>query len=135
MIWHWWWTFFIFWTVSEYTDKYIICLFVLCYTARSFDCQRLSNITSVSWRNICDTGTTSKSEFQRKPSSFGYCRHLEVNAKRVEDMRTISSFPTHHLTVHRFGAPTWPPEINKTSGVHFFYKSSFFSLENYHTCA
>ena len=34
------------------------------------------------------------------------------------------------ILVHRFGAPIWPPEINKTSGVRFFYKSSFFSLEN-----
>ena len=34
------------------------------------------------------------------------------------------------ILVYHFGPPIWPPEINKTSGVHFFYKSSFFSLEN-----
>ena len=39
------------------------------------------------------------------------------------------------ILVYRFGPPIWPPEINKTSGVHFFYKSSFFSLENQPTCA
>ena len=30
------------------------------------------------------------------------------------------------ILVHRFGAPIWPPEINETSRVHFFHKSSFF---------
>ena len=30
------------------------------------------------------------------------------------------------ILMYRFG----PPEINKTSEVHFFYQSSFFSLEN-----
>ena len=34
------------------------------------------------------------------------------------------------ILVHRFGAPILPLEINKTTGVRFFYKSSFFSLEN-----
>ena len=33
------------------------------------------------------------------------------------------------MLVFRLGAPIWPLEI-KTSGVHFFYKSSFFSHEN-----
>ena len=37
------------------------------------------------------------------------------------------------ILVYRFGAPIWPAEINKI-GVHFFCKSSFFSLENWHTC-
>ena len=32
--------------------------------------------------------------------------------------------------VCRYGAPIWHPKSTKTSGVHFFYKSSFFSLEN-----
>ena len=34
------------------------------------------------------------------------------------------------IMMYRFGPPIWPPEINKTSEVHFFYQSSFFSLEN-----
>ena len=33
------------------------------------------------------------------------------------------------ILVNRFSTPIWPPEINKTSGVHFFYKSSFFTRE------
>ena len=34
------------------------------------------------------------------------------------------------ILVHRFGAPIWPRrKSTKTSGVLFFYKSSFFSLE------
>ena len=45
---------------------------------------------------------------------------------------------THHcralygdaILVHSFGAPIWSPKINKITGIHFFYKSSFFSLEN-----
>ena len=45
---------------------------------------------------------------------------------------------THHcralygdaILVYRFGAPTWPPEINKNMWSSFFYKSPFFSFEN-----
>ena len=35
------------------------------------------------------------------------------------------------VLVHQYGSR----KSTKTSGVHFFYKSSFFSLENEHTCA
>ena len=34
------------------------------------------------------------------------------------------------ILVYRFGAPIWPPEINKRSGVYLFHKSSVFSSEN-----
>ena len=34
------------------------------------------------------------------------------------------------VLVHQYGRR----KSKKTSGVHFFYKSSFFSLENYHIC-
>ena len=34
------------------------------------------------------------------------------------------------IFVHSFGTQIWPPEINKMSGVHFFYSSPFFSLKS-----
>ena len=55
---------------------------------------------------------------------------------------TVSELLPKHLThhygalygdaifVHSFGTQIWPPEINKMSGVHFSYRSSFFSLKS-----
>ena len=54
------------------------------------------------------------------------CSDVEIE----QVLQDISGDQLNRGSHHRFGAPTWSPQATKTCGVHFFYKSLFFSLEN-----
>ena len=60
----------------------------------------------------------------------GLCRPQFLSYLPKHFMHLCRALYGDAILVYHVGPPIWPPEINKTSGVHFFYKSSFFSLEN-----
>ena len=60
----------------------------------------------------------------------GVCGPQFVSYLRKRFTHLCRALSEDSILVYRFGAPIWPRrKSTKASGVHFFYKSSLFSLE------